>query len=158
MDLNREEYYGSSLQPWDIMDDNPFMNFNIASAYKYIARIGIKNPEDIKKDSEKIINYLNHFETTYLEKVDTVTNISYTVYDMDDIYQMTRVNDIVYASAVSMDNKEPLDIRIMRMRCIQLLFVTNYDGPTVLDYTLKYSKLRTRVLELTAMVQDHYGK
>lgn len=151
MDLNREEYYGSSLQPWDIMDDNPFMNFNIASAYKYIARIGIKNPEDINKDSEKIINYLNHFETTYLENVDPV-------YGMDAIYQMTRVKDIVYASAVSMDNDEPLDIRIMRMRCIQLLFITNYDGPILFDYTLKYSKLRTRVLELTAMVQDHYGK
>lgn len=151
MDLNREEYYGNSLQPWDVMDDNPFMNFNIASAYKYIARIGIKNPEDINKDSEKIINYINHFETTYLETADPV-------YSMDSIYQMTRVNDIVYASAVSIDNKEPLDIRIMRMRCIQLLFVTNYDGLTLLDYTLKYSKLRTRVLELTAMVQDHYGK
>lgn len=151
MDLNREEYYGSSLQPWDIMDDNPFMNFNIASAYKYIARIGIKNPEDINKDSDKIINYINHFEDTYI-KTDG------KVYDMHDIHIMTQVKDIVYATAVSMDNDEPLDIRILRMQCIQLLFTGEFDKPTARDYNLSYYKLRSRVLELTAMVQDHYGK
>jgi len=59
--INQPKHYTSGkIQPIDVIEDWN-LDFRLASALKYIARAGKKDPSKIKQDLEKAIWYIKRF-------------------------------------------------------------------------------------------------
>lgn len=119
--MERENYYGEGLQPIDIIDANPYMNFNIANAYKYLIRVGNKstNKEDIKKDISKIKNYTNNFKklaTIIKEKHDNVNMF---------ISHSLKIEEFAKAITIPTTTDTNPKIALTKMVCITYLFTTD---------------------------------